>query len=141
VGFEDLKTLVDTYTAERVLEGSPRGTVAVSRGVSMARSRAMAMSQARETAESSYQMYHTWEMQEETMVRIHISSDSEISDWAVVGSDEECLEQFTSLQANVGIDFVGVTFLNLPKELAGRKEYLREFAEKIIQPMRKSLTS
>ena len=70
------------------------------------------------------------------MVRIHISSDSEITDWAVAGSADECLEQFVSLRDNVGVDFVGMTFLNLPKELAARREYLQRFSEQVISRMK-----
>jgi alkanesulfonate monooxygenase SsuD/methylene tetrahydromethanopterin reductase-like flavin-dependent oxidoreductase (luciferase family) len=136
VGFKDVKLLTDAYRAARgELGKGSRGMVALSRGVSLATSRAAAIQEARASADASYRMYHTWEMQEEEMVRIHISPDSELTDWAVAGSADECMERFASLQAEAGVDFVGVTFLNLPKEHARRKEYIQDFAQKIIQRM------
>jgi len=137
VGFRDLKALVDAYRGERALSEAPdHSTVAVSRGVSLAGSRTMAIREAQKKTEASYRMYSSWEMQEETMVRIHISSDAEITDWAVVGSAQECLDQFVSLRDDVGVDFVGLTFLNLPDDLAGRKEYLQNFSENVIHRMK-----
>jgi alkanesulfonate monooxygenase SsuD/methylene tetrahydromethanopterin reductase-like flavin-dependent oxidoreductase (luciferase family) len=136
VGFNDLAPLIEAYRDERSVTGQSAGTVALTRCVSVADSREDALTQAREAAESSYRMYSTWEMQEETMVKIHLSSQSEITDWAVAGSPEECLERFVSLRDDRGIDFVGMTFLNLPKDLAARKQYLQRFSRAIIQKMR-----
>ncbi len=137
VGFQDLRMLVETYRATREEEGREgRSMVAVSRGVSMAGSREAAIEEAQRTAEASYRMYSTWDMQEGAMVRINISAESKITDWAVAGSAEECLERFTWLEEEAGVDFVGMTMLNLPKEHARRREYLEEFSSKIIQRMR-----
>ena len=80
-------------------------------------------------------MYNSWNMQEDSMVRINISSDSEIGEWAVAGNADECLERFASLRDDAGVSFVMSTFLNFPKELAARKEYLQRFAETVIQRM------
>ena len=137
VGFVDLKMLVEAYRAERAkMEGNHPGKVAVTRGMSMDITYDSAIRGAQKAAESSYQMYGTWEMQEESMVSIHISSNSKVTDWAVVGNDEECLERFAHLEADLGVDYVGLTILNLPQDLNGRKEYLANFSEKIIQRMR-----
>ena len=137
VGFNDLKGLVEAYTEERAQrETTSPSTIAVTRSVSLAGNRAKAIKEAQEKAQASYRMYGSWEMQEETMVKINISSDAEITDWAVTGSAQDCLERFVSLRDDVGVDYVGVTFLNLPEDLAGRKEYLQNFSENVIQPMR-----
>jgi alkanesulfonate monooxygenase SsuD/methylene tetrahydromethanopterin reductase-like flavin-dependent oxidoreductase (luciferase family) len=136
VGFDDLRGLIDTYrtTREELGRDGP-GTVAVTRGVSLAASRDAAISEAQRAAEASYRMYSTWDMQEGAMVDIHISGESDMGDWAVVGGADECLERFISLQEVEGVDFVGMTLLNLPKDHARRQEYLQEFSEKIIQRM------
>ena len=137
VGFKDLTMLVETYQKAREESGRDgHSTVAVTRGVSLAGSREKAVEEARQAAEASYRTYRTWEMQEEAMVRINISAESELTDWAVVGNGEECLERFALLQEETGVDFVGMTFLNLPKEHLRRIEYLQDFSEKIIRRMR-----
>ena len=136
VGFNDLKALVGEYLEEsQSREGSERRTVALSRAVSVAGTREDAVREARDKAEGSYKMYSSWEMQEATMVKIHISSDSEIADWAVAGNTEECFDQFVSLRDDVGVDSVVLNFLNLPEDLSGRKEYLQNFSENVIQRM------
>jgi alkanesulfonate monooxygenase SsuD/methylene tetrahydromethanopterin reductase-like flavin-dependent oxidoreductase (luciferase family) len=137
VGFQDLKLLADFYRTARTEAGKAGpGKVAISRGVSLARSRQTAVQEAQKAAEASYRMYRTWEMQEEAMVRIHISTESELTDWAVVGSADECLEGFARLHEEAGVEFVGLTLLNLPKDHALRKEYLQEFSQKVIRRMK-----
>ena len=136
VGYEDVKALAQTCADERAALGREgRGTVALSRGISFAATKEQALQEAREAAESSYRTYSTWNMQEESMVQIHISSDSEISDWAVAGNADDCLEQFTALRDEVGVDTVVTTIYNLPKGLEARKEYLQRFSEQVIQRM------
>lgn len=130
VGFADLGPLIQAYLSER---GADRGTVALTRAVSFADSRAKAIEEARERAAASYRMYSSWDMQEETMVKIHISSDSQVEDWAVAGGPRECVDQFRKLRDELGIDYVGVTFLNLPKDRAGYREYLQRFGEEVIR--------
>ncbi len=136
VGFEDLKPLIAAYHDERAQNGLPRGTVALSRGVSFAGSREQAVAEAKEAAESSYRTYSTWNMQEDTMVQIHVSPDSDIADWAVVGDFDECQQRFQQLQDDLGVDLVSMTLLNLPKGLQERKDYLQAFSENVVRRMR-----
>ncbi len=133
VGFGDLSALIDAYRGERAALGRPgEGRVTISRGVAFAKDRETAAAEAQAAAESSYRMYSTWNMQEDTMVRINIESDSRVDDWAVTGNGADCLEQFNQL-AEQGVDYVGVTFYNLPRTLDARKEYLQSFAEDVIR--------
>jgi len=134
VGFSDLPPLISAYRQEREINGLDKGMVTLSRGVSIAASREDALRAAREGAQSSYNTYSTWDMQEQTMVQIHISSDSEITDWAIAGSPEDCVERFQMLESE-GVEFVGMTLLNIPEGLDARKEYLQQFAETVIQRM------
>ena len=136
VGFADVGRLVGLYRTERIEQGRGHGAAAVARAVSLADSRSAAVAEARTAAESSYRMYSEWDMQEDSMVRINISSASEVSDWAVAGTADECLERFAMLRDEVGVDFVVTTLLNLPKELAARKEHVQRFAEAVVQRMR-----
>ena len=132
VGFGDLPTLIHAYRDERGAGAQTAGRVAVSRGVAFAKDRPSAIAEAQAAAESSYRMYSTWHMQEDTMVRINIDSDSKVDDWAVAGNSNDCLEQFGRL-AEQGVSYVGMTFYNLPKSLEARKEYLLSFAEDVIR--------
>ena len=67
VGFNDLGEIVGAYKQEL---GGAKGRIAISRGVAYGRDRAAAGAEAQAAAESSYRMYSTWNMQEDTMVKI-----------------------------------------------------------------------
>jgi len=124
--------VVDAYREERAASGNGPGRLALTRGVAYGKDKATAAAEAQEAAASSYKMYSTWNMQEDTMLKINIDSDSKVEDWAVTGNGDDCLEQFAAI-AEHGIDYVGMTFYNLPKTLEARKEYLQSFAENVIR--------
>jgi probable F420-dependent oxidoreductase len=135
VGFDDVRALIAAYRDERKSLGEDAGTVTISRGVAFGKDRDSAIAEAEESARSSYRMYSTWNMQEDTMVRINIESETKVDDWAIAGNPEDCIEGFSRLEAE-GVSFVGATFYNLPPTLEGRKEYLQAFAEGVIQRMK-----
>ena len=132
VGFADLGALTAAYREERESSGAGPGRLAITRGVAFGEDKASAVAEAQEAAESSYRMYRAWNMQEDTMLKINIGADSKVEDWAVTGDGDDCLRQFGAL-AEHGVDYVGVTFYNLPKTLEARKDYLRRFAEDVIR--------
>lgn len=132
VGLSDLGTVVNAYREERAASGNGPGRLTLTRGVAYGKDKATAAAEAQEAAASSYKMYSTWNMQEDTMLKINIDSDSKVEDWAVTGNGDDCLEQFAAI-AEHGIDYVGMTFYNLPKTLEARKEYLQSFAENVIR--------
>ncbi|MCE2469922.1 MAG: LLM class flavin-dependent oxidoreductase [Dehalococcoidia bacterium] len=131
IGFADVPALAAAYRDERAARALSPGRLTISRGVAFADDKRSAVEQAAEAAESSYRMYRTWDMQEDTMVRINIGEESRVEDWAVTGNAQDCLEGFGAL-AEHGVDFVNVTFYNLPKGLEARKDYLTRFAEGVI---------
>jgi alkanesulfonate monooxygenase SsuD/methylene tetrahydromethanopterin reductase-like flavin-dependent oxidoreductase (luciferase family) len=134
VGFNDLPPLLDAYHDERAKQGLDVGRITMSRGVAFGADRETAIAEATESAKASYRMYSTWNMQEDTMVKINIDPDSSIADWAVAGNGDDCVEGFARLEQQ-GIDYVGTTFYNIPKGLEARKEYLQNFAESVIKRM------
>ena len=50
----------------------------------------------------------------------------------MVGSGDDCVEQFARLRDDAGVDSVVVTLMNLPQELGARKEHAQRFAESVI---------
>ncbi len=132
VGFDKLEGLVAVYRDERAKTGQDGGRITISRGVSFASNRETAIAEAQEAAESSYRTYKTWNMQENAMVKINIDSDSQVTDWAVAGGPDECVEGFGRLTEK-GVSYVNMTFLNLPKTPEGRKDFLQRFADNVIR--------
>jgi len=135
VGFDDVSSLIGVYHDERSAKGLDAGRVTISRGVAFGKDRESAIEEARAAAESSYKMYSTWNMQEDTMVKINIDEGAHVEDWAVAGDAEGCIEGLDRL-AKDGVDYVGATFYNLPKTLEARKEYLQRFAEGVVQKVK-----
>jgi probable F420-dependent oxidoreductase len=135
VGFDDVSSLIDVYHDERSAKGLDAGRVTISRGVAFGKDRESAIEEARVAAESSYKMYSTWNMQEDTMVKINIDEGARVDDWAVAGDAEGCIGGLDRL-AKDGVDYVGATFYNLPKTLEARKEYLQRFAESVVQKVK-----
>ncbi|MDH3463521.1 MAG: LLM class flavin-dependent oxidoreductase [Acidimicrobiia bacterium] len=134
VGFADVSGLINSYRDERTKNGLDKGRVTISRGVAFGADKATAIAEATAAAESSYRMYSTWNMQEDTMVRINIETESKVDDWAVAGDGDDCVEGFSHL-GEQGVDFVGTTFYNLPETLQARREYLQAFSENVIRRM------
>jgi len=132
IGFKDLEALIAAYRDERSSTGQQPGRIGISRGVSFAADRKRAVQEAQDAAAASYRTYRTWNMQESTMVKINIESDSQLTDWAVTGGPDDCLEAFGRLAA-MGVGYVTVTFLNLPGAPEERQGYLTRFAETVIQ--------
>ena len=135
VGFDDIVRLIASYRDERAAKGLDSGRVTISRGVSFGADKATAIAEATAAAESSYRMYSTWNMQEDTMVKINIEADSKVDDWAIAGNGDDCIEGFSKLAAE-GVDYIGATFYNLPKSLEARREYLQAFSENVIRRMK-----
>jgi hypothetical protein len=108
--------------------------VTISRGVAFGADRASAIAEATAAAEASYRMYNTWDMQEDTMVKINISDDAKLDDWVVAGNGDDCAEGFAKL-AEQSVDYVGATFYNMPKGLDARRDYLQAFSENVIKKM------
>ena len=132
IGFKDLERLIAVYREERTSRLQQPGGIMLCRGVSFAKDREEAVREAREAAAASYRTYRTWHMQENAMVKINIDDDSRLTDWAVAGGPDDCLEEFHRL-ASMGVSYVTMTFLNLPKTLEGRTAYLQRFAETVIR--------
>lgn len=132
VGFDDIPGLVAAYRDEAAKAGKGAARVTISRGVAYAKDQKTAIEEANASAASSYRMYSTWDMQEDTMVRLNIDSDSKVEDWAITGDGADCLEGFATL-AGHGVDFTNISFYNLPKSLEARKEYLQRFGEEVVQ--------
>jgi alkanesulfonate monooxygenase SsuD/methylene tetrahydromethanopterin reductase-like flavin-dependent oxidoreductase (luciferase family) len=135
VGFDDVSTLIGAYKDERAKNGADGGRVTISRGVAFGADRKSAIAEATAAAESSYRMYKTWNMQEDTMVKINIDEGAKVDDWAIAGNGDDCIEGFQRLAAD-GVDYVGATFYNLPKGLEARREYLQAFSDNVIKKMK-----
>ncbi len=131
--WEDLRRLASVYheTVHVHGAGSP-GLLGANRSVAVARDRETAIREAREVAEGKAGMYGGWDMQERTTVDLGLGGTRELTDWAAVGSPEECAEAIARCYHEDGVRYTGLGFLNLPKTHAARLEYLQYVSEELL---------
>ena len=131
--WDDIRALAKVYW--EALEGEDRvssGLLGAHRSMAIARDRETAVREAEAAAAGKARMYGGWDMQERTTVNLGLSGKRELDDWAIVGSPEECAETITRCYHEQGLRYVGLGFLNLPREHTARLEYLQLISEELI---------
>ena len=90
------------------------------------------MAEARAAAERKANMYGGWNMQERTTVDLGLSTDRSLEDWAIVGSPQDCAETISRCYHDMGMRYLGMGFLNLPREHNARLEKLQFISEELL---------
>jgi alkanesulfonate monooxygenase SsuD/methylene tetrahydromethanopterin reductase-like flavin-dependent oxidoreductase (luciferase family) len=111
-----------------------RGTVGLNRTMSVAptHEEARRAAEAREAASSAY--YSRWGMREASMSSMGLEEGRDLSEWTIVGTPQDCVEAIRRGDAEVGIDFIGLNFANLPGDVAARRDYLQWVSEEVLRP-------
>jgi alkanesulfonate monooxygenase SsuD/methylene tetrahydromethanopterin reductase-like flavin-dependent oxidoreductase (luciferase family) len=115
--------------------GKPgRGVVGLNRTMAVGRTHeeAYRAAAAREAASSAY--YTKWGMKEATMSGMGLQEGRNFTEWTIVGTPEECVEQLRRQDEAIGIDFVGLNFANMPNERSARRDYLQWVSEEVLIP-------
>ena len=133
VSWEEFRHLVGTYQQTIETATSSTGFLAAHRCIAMAETKETAIEEAQEAAEASAVMYGTWRMQESTMADLGLSSTRDLSEWAIVGNPRECMEVIMRCQEEMGVEYIGLTLLNLPRESSQRGEYLQYISEELLR--------
>lgn len=138
VAWSDVRALADTYRAERSSMGLPLGMLGASRSLMLGSSKEDAASRARQYLEKTFNMYSTWQMQEETMVPLQLDTSIALDDWTIHGSASDCVETILRARDEYGLNGIGFTIYSLPRSPAERVEYLQRIAEEIVAPVKAS---
>ena len=124
--------LADTYwRTVHEAQVPAEGFLASHRCISIAPTRQEALQAAQEKAEASAHMYGSWRMQEPNISDLGLSSTKDLSEWAIVGTPEECAETIARCKEEMKVDYMGLTFLNLPRDPSQRGEYLQYVSEEL----------
>ena len=129
------RDLAGEYRAALTEFGKPEpGTVGLNRTISVAPSyeEARKAAEAREAASSAY--YSRWGMREASMSSMGLEEGRDLTEWTIVGTPADCVEAIRRRNAEIGIDFVGLNFANMPGELAARRDYLQWVSEEVLAP-------
>ena len=108
------------------------GLLAANCSIAISMERDTAIREAKATAEGKASLYGRWDMQEPTTVNLGGSAGRDLSDWAIVGSPEDCSETISRCYHEQGLRHLGLGFLNLPREHLARLEYLQFISEELL---------
>ena len=106
--------------------------LAANRSMSIARNRETAISEARAASEKKAGMYANFNMQERSTVDLGLGGSRDLTDWAIAGSPEECVDIISRCHQEEGLEYLGLACLNLPREQSARYEYLQMIAEEFV---------
>ena len=131
--WDDIRRLAKSYwEAVDGGGGQSSGLLGAHRSIAIARDRETAIREALAAAEGKSRMYGGWNMQEATTVDLGLSGTRDLSQWAIVGSPEECAESIIRSYNEDGLRYLGLGFLNLPEQHAARLEYLQLISEELL---------
>jgi alkanesulfonate monooxygenase SsuD/methylene tetrahydromethanopterin reductase-like flavin-dependent oxidoreductase (luciferase family) len=128
----DFAFLAQTYRDALDNSGRGPGLLAANRSIAIARERETAITEARAAGEAKAGMYAAFNMQEPTTVDFGLGGARELSEWAIVGSPQDCAETIVQQHEAFGLDYVGLASLNLPKGMPARLEYLQLVSEEML---------
>ena len=84
----------------------------------------------------TFDMYKSWSMQENGMVRLQLDDRIDLEEWTVHGSAADCVEILQRAESEYGLEGVGFTIYSLPPSPEERIEYLQRIAEEIVRPVK-----
>ena len=129
--WEDLGLFAGTYKEALEEQGqNSNGILAAHR--SIAKDRERAITQATAAGEARAGMYGSFDMQEATTVDFGLSEPRELADWAIVGTPQDCAETITRCHDEYGLEYIGLSILNLPKGLSARLDHLQFISEELL---------
>lgn len=131
----DIARLIGVFREARQAAGhATPGTIGASRSLIVGKNKEHAAATARDYLEKTFTMYRSWEMQESTMVPLQLGFEAGLDTWAVHGSPADCVETVQRAQ-EMGLEQIGFTIYNLPREVKARIEYLQMIADEILRPV------
>ena len=135
VGWKDFVAFGETYRKsfkEAGRQGSP--ILSASRIVVLGKDPKSAIEQHRKEIENHHTMYNEWQMQEKTMAALRLSVE-EAGDCVIAGSHKDCVERLKQFQ-EAGLTDVFPQFVGMPCDRSARLDYLRGFADEVVQKLR-----
>ena len=131
--WEDLRSLAGEYRdALDERSRNSKGILAAHRSIAIAKDRETAITQATAAGEAKAGMYGSFDMQEASNVDFGLKGTRELQDWAIVGTPQDCAETITRCHHEYGLDYVGLSSLNLPKGQSARLEHLQFISEELL---------
>ena len=126
----------EAYRQALVQYGKTRGMVGVNRNISVAPTFEEADRAARARVTEAAKYYGAWGMQEASTIDMVLDAERDPRDWSIVGTPEDCVEAISRHREEIGFEFVGVSFSNLPKDHSARMEHVQYVSEEVFSKFR-----
>ncbi|MEK7281959.1 MAG: LLM class flavin-dependent oxidoreductase, partial [Chloroflexota bacterium] len=134
VGWDDFRALAKTYQEEFHKTKRPgKPILAASRYLILGSDPRTAIQDHIESLNRIRARYQVWDMREKTMVSVHLQATQDTADEVIAGRPSDCIETLKCYEREAGLEYVTLTFPDMPKDLQGRLEYIEMFGKEIIQ--------
>ncbi len=129
-----LASMVGEYDDElSKVGGTPRR--GANRNICVARDHATAVKLAQIDTARRGAYYGRWQMNEPTTDMV-LSAERDPSDYAIVGTPEECAETISHQKEKLGLSYMGIGPMNLPDSLEEKLEYFQWVSEEVLSKIR-----
>jgi alkanesulfonate monooxygenase SsuD/methylene tetrahydromethanopterin reductase-like flavin-dependent oxidoreductase (luciferase family) len=133
VTWKGIAHLVSVYREARREAGhADMGMIGAGRVVLLGRDRDDALRTTRPKLEALFANYRNWEMKEQGMVPIALSSDTPVEDWTVCGSADDCAAALVRAASEIGLTHVGLNVYSLPASTRARLEYVERISGEVV---------
>ena len=131
--WDGISHLAEVYwSALQSQNAASSGMLGANRSIAIGKDRHTATQEAEASSQRKKGMYGGWNMQERSTVDLGLSGGRDLSEWAIVGSPQECVETLSRAYQEQGLRYVGLGFLNLPSGHSARMDYLRFIGEEFL---------
>lgn len=134
VAWKDLAILVEEYKNVCAKEGR-EGLIGVNRNFAWAKDRSAAIQESSNRVKAMMQTYQNWDMREKTTLEIVLDPQRNYDDWAILGSAQECVDIIGRFKNELGLNYIGLTIMNMPKEFSAKMDYVQRLSEEVLSKM------
>lgn len=135
VQWKDLAILAREFREVCAREGKA-GLVGVNRNIALAKDRKSAVHESSSRVNAMMQTYRNWDMQERSTLKIVLDPEEDYGDWSISGNAEECIDTIGRFKDELGLDYIGLSILNMPKDFSAKLEYVQRLSEDVLKKVR-----
>jgi len=131
VSWKDLSILVGEFGDVCAAKGRT-GLIGVNRNFALAKDRNTAIETSGQRVRSMMDTYRNWDMREKTTLEIVLDPERDYGDWAIIGSAQECVDTISRYRDELGLNYIGLTIMNMPKEFSAKMDYVQRLSEDVL---------
>lgn len=131
VSWNDLSILVGEFRDACAGKGRT-GLIGVNRNFAVAKDRETAILESGDRVRTMMKTYRSWDMRETTTLKIVLEPERDYGEWAIIGSAQECVDTISRYRDELGLNYIGLTIMNMPKEFSAKMDYVQRLSEEVL---------